>query len=149
MPSQSRELKISGLSETAFIRFLLQDELVANRYRKGEVSFADLQALHSSFLENPANLAKMRRALRTELSPGDDARAKLCATLSPESRQALFRAAVYETAMSPAGFAAAAEIPVETVLAHLSLWQSLSLAYEVGDLWAVPSPDRAAYLADH
>ena len=40
LPSQSRELKIAGLSETAFIRVLLQDELVANRYRKGELSYA-------------------------------------------------------------------------------------------------------------
>jgi len=148
LPSQSRELKITGLSETAFIRVLLQDELVANRYRKGELSYADLQALHSSFLENPAQLFKMRRALRTELYPGDDARARLCTTLSPESHQALSRAAVYETAMSPAAFAAVAEVPVETALATLSLWQSLSLAYKVGDLWAVPSSDRAAYLAD-
>ena len=147
LPSPSRELKIAGLSETAFIRVLLRDELVANRYRKGEVSYADLQALHSSFLENPAQLAKMRRALRTELSPGVDARAKLCATLGPESHQALSRAAVYKTAMSPAAFAAVAEVPVETAQANLSLWQSLSLVYEVGKLWAVPSSDRAAYLA--
>ena len=147
LPAQSRELKITGLSETAFIRVLLRDELVANRYRKGELSYADLQALHSSFLENPAQLAQMRRALRTELSPGDDARAMLCRTLGPESRQALSRAAVYETAMSPAAFAAVAEVPVETAQANLSLWQSLSLAYEAGNLWAVPSHDRAAYLA--
>jgi tetratricopeptide (TPR) repeat protein len=147
LPSQSRELKIAGLSETAFIRVLLQDELVATRYRKGELSYADLQVLHPSFLENPAQLFKMRRALRTELSPGDDARARLCRTLGPESRQALSRAAVYETAMSPAGFAAVAEVPVETAQATLSLWQSLSLAYEAGNLWAVPSHDRAAYLA--
>ena len=150
LPSPSRELKIPGLSETAFIRVLLRDELVANRYRKGELSYADLQVMHSSFLENPAQLAKMRRALRTELSPGDDAndaRAKLCATLGPESHEALSRAAVYETAMSPAGFAAVADVPVETALVTLSLWQSLSLVYEVGELWAVPSSDRAAYLA--
>jgi tetratricopeptide (TPR) repeat protein len=147
LPSQSRELKIASLSETAFIRVLLRDELVANRYRKGELSYADLQALHSSFLENPANLAQMRRALRTELSLGVDARAKLYATLGPESHQALSRAAVYETAMSPAGFAAVAEVPVETAQATLSLWQSLSLVYEAGKLWAVPSHDRAAYLA--
>ena len=81
--SPSQELKIASLSETAFIRFLLQDELVADRYRKGVVSFADLQALHSGFLENPAHLAQMRRALRTGLAPGEDALAKLCATLSP------------------------------------------------------------------
>ena len=148
LPAQSRELKITGLSETAFIRVLLRDELVANRYRKGELSYGYLQALHSSFLENPAQLFKMRRALRTELSPGDDARAMLCRTLGPESRQALSRAAVYEIAMSPAGFAAVAEVPVETALANLSLWQSLSLAYEAGNLWAVPSShDRAAYPA--
>ena len=147
LPSQSRELKIAGLTETALIRFLLQDELVAYRYRKGELSYADLQALHSSFLKNPAQLGQMRRALRTELSPGDDARAKLCATLGPESRQALSRAAVYETAMSPAGFAAVAEVPVETAQATLTLWQSLSLAYEAGNLWALPSHDRSAYLA--
>jgi tetratricopeptide (TPR) repeat protein len=146
LPSQSRELKIPGLSETAFIRVLLRDELVANRYRKGELSYADLQVMHSSFLGNPANLAQMRRALRTELSPGDDARARLYATLGPESHQALSRAAVYEIAMSPAGFAAVAEVPVETALATLSLWQSLSLVYEVGELWVVPSSDRAAYL---
>ena len=147
LPSKSRELKIAGLSETAFMRFLLQDDLVANRYHKGELSYADLQAIHSSFLRDPANLSRMRRALRTELSPGVDARAKLCATLGPESHQALSRAAVYETAMSPAAFAVVAEVPVETALATLSLWQSLSLVYEVGKLWAVPSSDRAAYLA--
>ncbi len=146
--SPSRELKIASLSETAFIRFLLQDEMVATRYRKGEVSFKDLQALHSSFLENPAHLAKIRRALRTGLTPGEDARAKLCETLSPKARQALSRDAVYDIAMSPAGFAAATGVTVETALDSISLWQSLSLVYAVGKLWAVPSFDRAAYLAD-
>ncbi len=146
LPSPSRELKIAGLSETAFIRFLLQDELVADRYRKGDLSYADLQALHPGFLGNPSHLAQMRRALRTELSPVDDARAKLCATLSPESHQALSRAAVYDIAMSPAGFAAAAGVTVETALDYISIWQGLSLVYKVGTMWAVPSTDRAAYL---
>ena len=142
LPSKSRELKLAGLSETAFIRILLQDELVANRYRKGEISFAHLQALHSSVLGNAAHLARMRRALRTDLAPGDDALAMLCASLSPASHQALSRAAVYDIAMSPAGFAAVAEVPVETALANAILWQSLSLVYGVGKLWAVPSTAR-------
>ena len=64
------------------------------------------------------------------------------------SRQALSRAAVYDIAMSPAGFAAVAEVPVETALDNVILWQSLSLVYGVGKLWAVPSSDRTAYLAD-
>ena len=147
LPSTSREVKIASLSETAFMRFLLQDELVATRYSKGEVTYSDLLALHSSFLGNPSHPSQMRRALRTDLSPGDDAREKLCATLSTESYQALSRSAVYDIAMSPAGFAAAAGIPADTALANLSLWKSLSLAYEVGELWAVPSFDRAMYLA--
>ena len=90
LPSPSRELKIASLSETAFIRFLLQDEIVATRYRKGEVSFADLQALHSSFLENPAHLAQMRRALRTGLTPGDDARARALRNSQPRSSSGPF-----------------------------------------------------------
>lgn len=139
LPSKARELKLASLSETAFIRVLLQDEMVANRYFKGEISYGDLLALHSSVSGNAAHLARMRRALRTDLAPGDDALDLLCASLSQESRKALSRAAVYDIAMSPAGFAAVAEVPVETALNDVILWQSLSLVYGVGKLWAVPS----------
>ncbi len=148
LPAKARELKLAGLSETAFIRVLLQDDLVANRYRKGEISYASLQALHSSVLGNAAHLARMRRALRTDLNPGDDALALLCASLSQASNQALSRAAVYDIAVSPAGFAAVAEVPVETALGNAVLWQSLSLVYGVGKLWAVPSTARDRHLSN-
>lgn len=147
LPAKARELKLAGLSETAFIRALLQDESVANRYRKGEISYARLQALHSSVLGYAAQLARMRRALQTDSTPAGDALASLCASLSPESQQALFRAAVYDIAMSPAGFAAVAEVPVDMALADVILWQRLSLVYGVGKLWAVPSNAREPLLS--
>lgn len=147
LPAKARELKLASLSETAFIRVLLQDEMVANRYSKGEISYAQLKALHSSVSGNAAHLSRMRRALRTDLTPGDDALAKLRASLSQASRKALSRAAVYDIAMSPAGFAAVAEVQVETALNNAILWQNLSLAYGVGKLWALPSTARDRLLS--
>ncbi len=148
LPSLVREWKLDGLSEAAFIRFILRDELAADRYRKGEVSYADLSGACSSYGKDLALLDQTRRALRTGVYSGDgDPVVKLSASLSPESRNALSRAAVYAIGMIPAGFAAVAGISEDAAIANLCEWQDLSLSYRVGKLWAVPSSARFLLLA--
>ncbi len=144
LPSRAWEWPLSGLSEAAFVRFLLQDDGVAERYRKGEITYKDLREQRSSVAGSPACLAQMQRALRLGAKPSlcDDALSKLYATLSQQSRLALSRAAVFDTAISPAGLAAVAGLDEEKALAFAEEWERLSLAHRAGDLWALPSSIR-------
>ena len=63
------------------------------------------------------------------------------------SSHALFQAAIFSIAMSPAGLAAVSGVTEEQSAANAREWQDLSLAYAVGKLWAVPSTLRASLLA--
>lgn len=144
LPSRAWEWQLSGLSEAAFVRFLLQDEGVAERYRRGELTYKNLQEQHFSVSGQPACLAQMRRVLGLGDRPRvcDDAFSRLYANLGQPSRLAISRAAVYGIAMSPAALAAAAGLDEENALDLAREWQKLSLAYTAGDLLALPSSIR-------
>jgi tetratricopeptide (TPR) repeat protein len=144
LPSRAWEWQLSGLSETAFVKFLLQDEGVAERYRKGETTYKNLQEIYSAVAGQPACLAQIRRALGLGEEPSlcDDVLSKLHASLGQQSRLALAKAAVYGIAVSSAGLAAVAGLDEKKAIALAEEWKKLSLAYAAGDLWALPSSIR-------
>lgn len=150
LPRKAWEWPLLGLSEAAFIKYLLRDDRVAAAYRRGDISYERLQELHSSLALGPsACLPQMRRGLvmakeekGTQISLCDEFLVRLIEQLRPEARVALIRTAVFETAVSPSGLAAVADTTKESALAFAREWQDLSLAYPVGNLWAVPSQAR-------
>ena len=148
LPFRAWEWQLSGLSKAAFMRFLLQDEAVANRYRRGEITYEKLQEVHSKAYIKPASPAQMRQALGLgESCTGSEALALLSASINPASRLALSRCAVYSNLFSLAGLVAVAGVAEDEALAMAKEWQKLSLAYQVGNLWAVPSTSRDYLLA--
>jgi tetratricopeptide (TPR) repeat protein len=148
LPFRAWEWQLSGLSKAAFMRFLLQDEAVANRYRRGEINYEKLQEVHSKAYIKPASPAQMRQALGLgESCTGSEALALLSASINPASRLALSRCAVYSNLFSLAGLVAVAGVAEDEALAMAKEWQKLSLAYQVGNLWAVPSTSRDYLLA--
>lgn len=148
LPRKAWEWPLLGLSEAAFIKYLLKDDRTAGAYRRGDISYERLQELHSSLaLGQSACLPQMRRGLMiaveekeegTQISLCDEFLARLIEPLRPEARMALCNAAVFGTAVSPSGLAAAAGITEESALTFVREWQDLSLAYPVENLWAVP-----------
>ncbi len=149
------EWPLLGLSEAAFIKYLLKDDRTAAAYRRGDISYERLQELHSTLALAPsACLSQIRHALmmaeeekETRISLCDEFLARLIEPLRPEAQMALSRAAVFGTAVSPTGLAAVAGIAEESALAFAREWQDLSLAYPVGNLWAVPSQARPFLLS--
>jgi tetratricopeptide (TPR) repeat protein len=148
LPARAWQWKLEGLGQAAFIRYLLRDEGLADRYKKGEITYAALAAHHNAALGYPARLAQTGKALgRGDLAAGEDPLAKLTSRLGSASSRALSQAAVYNMAISPAGLAAVSGLTEEQAAAYADEWQGLSLAYPVGELWAVPSSIRAELLA--
>ena len=144
LPTRAWQWKLEGLGQAAFIRYLLRDEGLADRYKKGEITYAALAAHHAAALGYPARLAQTGKALgRGDLAANDDPLAKLISRLGSASSRALSQAAVYNMAISPAGLAAVSGLTEEQAAANAGEWQGLSLAYPVGELWAVPSSIRA------
>ena len=148
LPARTWQWKLEGLGQAAFIRYLLRDEAVADRYRKGEISYAELAKHHLAALGHPAHLAQTGKALSLgDLAADEDPLVKLTSRLGSPSSHALFQAAIFSIAMSPAGLAAVSGVTEEQSAANAREWQDLSLAYAVGKLWAVPSTLRASLLA--
>ncbi|MHB8117921.1 MAG: tetratricopeptide repeat protein [Methanothrix sp.] len=148
LPARAWQWKLEGLGKAAFIRFLLREEAVADRYRKGEITFAGLAKHHLAASGHPARLTQTGKALSLgDLAADEDSLAKLTTRLSYASSHALSQAAVYNIAMSPAGLAAVSGLTEEQAAANAREWQDLSLAYPVGKLWAVTSSLRASLLA--
>jgi tetratricopeptide (TPR) repeat protein len=144
LPARAVQWKLEGLGQAAFIRYLLRDEGLADRYKKGEITYAQLATHYHAASGLPSRLAQTGKALgRGDLAAGEDPLAKLTSRLGSASGHALSQAAVYNMAMSPAGLAAVSGAAEEQAAANASEWQSLSLAYAVGELWAVPSSLRA------
>lgn len=144
LPRKAWEWPLLGLSEAAFIKYLLNGERIASAYRKGEIGYDRLQVLHGS-IATSACLPQIRRCLmRSEESHSlcDEFLARLYESLLPEARLGLSYAAVFGTAIGPSGLAAVAGISEERALALVGEWRDLSLAYPVGNLWAVPSQVR-------
>ncbi len=145
LPARAREWPLAGLSQAAFIKFLLDDEAVARRYRRGEIPYKKLQEAHSSVAGSPACLAQIAQVLgrEGEIDICEEVLAKLADSLDPQSLLALRKTAAFGIAVSPAGLGAATGLPEDQALAFARDWQQASLAYQVGRLWAVPSSVRA------
>ena len=144
LPARAVQWKLEGLGQAAFIRYLLRDEGLADRYKNGEITYAALVAHHTAALGYPARLAQIGKALSGgDLAANDDPLAKLIFRLGSASGHALSQAAVYNMAISPAGLADVSGLTEEQAVANAGEWQELSLAYAVGELWAVPSSLRA------
>ncbi|VVB69128.1 Tetratricopeptide repeat protein [uncultured archaeon] len=145
LPARAREWPLAGLPEAAFVKFLLDDEAAAERYRRGEIPYRRLQEAHSSVAGSPACLAQISQALGGDGKSGtcEVALAKLASSVDPQSLLALRKASAFGIAVSPEGLAAATGLPEDQALAFARDWQRASLAYQVGSLWAVPSPLRA------
>ena len=144
LPRLARNWKLDRLSQAAFLRFMLQDRIIADGYRKGEIAFDALSDLYSLYERDPSKLEQIRSALARGLPKDVDPLARLAECLSPESLLALQCIAVYDVAMSPAGFTAAAGTDLESIAESLPLWEELSLCYKTGNLWAVHSSARPA-----
>jgi tetratricopeptide (TPR) repeat protein len=148
LPARAWQWKLEGLGKAAFIRYLLLEEAVADRYRKGEITFAGLAKHHLAASGLPSRLAQIGKALSWgDLAADEDPLAKLTTRLSSASSHALSQAAVFSVAMSLAGLVAVSGLPVEQAAANAGEWQDLSLAYAVGKLWAVPSTLCVSLLA--
>jgi tetratricopeptide (TPR) repeat protein len=148
LPARAAAWKLEGLGQAAFIRYLLQDERTADRYKKDEISYAKLATHYQAVSGHPVRLAQIGKALgQGDLAADEDSLARLTSRLSSASRHALSQAAVYDVAISPAGLAAVCGTTEEQAAANAVPWQDLSLAYSVGELWAVPSSLRASLLA--
>ncbi len=150
LPARAVQWKLEGLGQAAFVRYLLQDGTVADRYKKGEISYAQLARHHLAALGHPALLAQTGKALglgEGDFAAGKDPLAMLSVRLGSASGHALSLAAIYGIAMSPAGLAAISGLAEEQAAAFAREWQDLSLAYAVGKLWAIPSTLRAPLLA--
>ncbi|MCX6677285.1 MAG: tetratricopeptide repeat protein [Methanothrix sp.] len=148
LPARARQWKLEGLGPAAFVRILLRDEALADRYKKGEISYARLATHHSAASGHPARLAQTGKALgQGDLAADEDSLAKLTSCLGSASSRALSQAAVYAVAISPAGLAAVSGITEEQASANACQWQNLSLAHAAGKLWAVPSSLHAPLLA--
>jgi len=139
LPKRAWEWPLSILSGAAFIKFLLQDEAVAARYRRGETDYERLLELYSLAAGVPGLLAACTQAAKVEagMQSSDDMLENMLSPLGRESRLALSRAAVFGIAVSSTGLATAAEVSESVAPDLIDEWQRLMLAYPVGRLWAV------------
>ena len=147
LPARARRWEQKGLYEAAFIRALLKDEAVANRYKIGEISYASLAELHHSAFGLPSHLALIRSALSLgDLAPAENAQSKVTSDLAPASYHCLSCSGVYGIAVSLEGFLAVCSMTREQAASTVHQWQGLSLAYAAGDLWSVPTDIRRSLL---
>jgi len=144
LPHLARNWKADKLSQAAFLRFILQNRAIADRYQKGEIGFDALADLYSQYDIDPSALEQIRSALARGLPSAGDPLPRLFESLSPESLQILRRIAIYDVAMSPEGLAAAAGTSPERIAEDLPIWAEMSLCYRIGDLWTVHPTVRPA-----
>lgn len=145
MPRRAWEWSLGGLPEAAFIKFLLKDCAIAERYSRGDINYARLQGLYASSAGLPSCLNQTRSALSKgaeDISLCDEFLAMLCNSLTQDSCLAMSRAAVYETAMNAIGMEAVTGNPEYEIVGMAMEWQEISLAYLVNGLWAVPFQAR-------
>ncbi len=148
LPARARQWKLEGLGQAAFIRYLLQNRCLADRYKNGEISYSLLAAHYHAASGHPARLAQIGKALGLgDLAAGEDPLTKLTSRLSFASGHALSQAAVFGIAISSAGLAAVCGAAEEQAATNAGLWQDFSLAIAAGELWVVPSFLRVSLLA--
>lgn len=140
LPARAAHCKLQGLGQAAFVRYLLQDRMIADRYKRGEITYSALAGLHPAAQGLPARLTLTAKALeRGDPAPGEDPLSRLIALLSPASARALSQAAAYCIAINQAGIAAVCGLPEERAAANARDWQDHHLAKANGGLWTVPS----------
>ena len=83
LPRLARNWKLDRLSQAAFLRFMLQDRIIADGYRKGEIAFDALSDLYSLYERDPSKLEQIRSALARGLPKDVDPLARLAECLSP------------------------------------------------------------------
>jgi len=148
LPARAWEWAVRGLPEPAFVKALMEDDGLAEGYRRGEIGYEELRELYESRAGLPAGLPWMAKALRSkEGASGQEMLSRLSSRLSAEALGALSRVSVYGVAVSSAGLAAAAGQAEEKVQSLAEEWEDLALAHRVGALWAVDSSARAELLA--
>ncbi len=166
----AREEALGDFPEPSFMKFLMRDAVIERRYQNVELPRELLRELHRLFGGTPRFIAQIREAIKTmtadvlkaelekvklpagvEKSVLEEKRDRYCEEiftarlygyLSEESRRALSRIAVYNTAVSVEGIAAAAGIEVERARDFLREWQNRALACKdielgIDDLWSV------------
>src|SRR5262249_48288379 len=65
LPSTVRAEDVGEFTEAAFLKFLLRDQAVEQRYRRGELAHEGLVRLHGVLGGTPRFLAQMREVLKT------------------------------------------------------------------------------------
>jgi len=180
LPPTVREENLGDFGETSFSKFMRRDDLVEKRLRSGELSHELLKEIRRLFGGTPRFLDQIRKVLRnipveelkkqlegvkvpSGLEKGelqkkldeyceDIFTSRLYGYLSPESRRALSRAAVYGVAVNLEGLAAVTGEPAENLRVFVRDWQNYAFAYPDagkggGKLWAVYGLLRSWLLA--
>ena len=157
LPSTVHEEPLGDFTQGDFLKFLLRDATVEQRYYTGELPHALLVAMHRLLGGTPRFLEQIRQVLTT--IPAADLQqalsavhlpttaepaalvalrdryceqiftARLYAHLSPEAQRALSQAAVYEIPVTLAGLAAVTGETEAHLHTFTRTWQSYALAY--------------------
>jgi len=147
LPSRAWEWPLQGLPEAGFARVLLRDRLLAERYRKGELTYARLEELYTSSAGLPACLWQIRPALaksNPDLNLCSQIFADLYRRQSPEEQAALIGFAVHETAITADVLAESLGIASDKAQSMLLRWKDLYLANQIDPgRWIVPQAFRS------
>jgi hypothetical protein len=146
LPPRAWEWNLANLSEAAFIKFILRDEMAAELYRTGAVNYEQLQKLYLSSAISPSCIVQMRKALSkgmARLGGCEESLSLLCDVLGPEKSQALSKAAIYSIAVNMLGITEVVGQPEDKIGLWIQEWKNLSFAFQPNDhLWGVPSSVR-------
>ncbi|NPV63105.1 MAG: tetratricopeptide repeat protein [Methanotrichaceae archaeon] len=151
LPARAWEWSVGPLPEAAFIRFLLKDQRVSERYSNGDLTYLRLQDLFGISAGLPACLPQIRASLASggrDLKDCDKIWEGLKSQLDSGEQLALRRLAVYETAFIPEFLASSSAQASKDVQSMLLRWQGLSLAQEIkSGLWIIQSQVRSWLLS--
>ncbi len=157
LPPIVKEKPLGDFPESSFIKFMLLDETVEQRYYKKEITYALLGRLHELLGGTPRFLIQIREVLKTikaeELGRELEAvklpnkekpallqqkRDKYCediftsrlySYLNPDSQKALCKVAVFSIPVNLSGMKAVAGEPEEKLRNFTREWQDYALAY--------------------
>jgi tetratricopeptide (TPR) repeat protein len=165
LPSIAQERILGDFPESSFIKFLLLDEIVEQRYYKGEIPHDLMSKLYELLGGTPRFLGQIREVLKT--IKAEELRSQLEAVTLPskekptllqhardrycediftsrlygylkfDSQKALCRVAVYTIPVNLAGMKALTGEPEEKLRSFTREWQDFALAYPEHELWTV------------
>lgn len=148
LPSRVWEHPLGGLFLADFLRHMLRDELTARRYGSGEIRYGQIRDLHAAVSGRPRCLYRLGRALGLgeKIKPGaglcEDANIFLYGTLSPDSRQALSRAAAFNVPVNLSGMEAVTGMSFGVLESMALEWSGKGLAFWRDGLLAINSDLR-------